>query len=404
MAEDYVPLPIKYRPQTFDDLVGQRHNTIVLTNIVKKGDIWPSYIFSGSRGTGKTSTARIFSRAINCLDPKEGNPCGQCMTCVAISSGRSFDVIEMDAASHGNVDDVRELRKQAMFSANDLKYRVFILDEAHMMSREAFNAMLKIVEEPPPNTLFIFATTEPDRIPDTIQSRSMPFTFRRVRSADIAERLRHIAELEGIDIAPAAITLLARHSQGGLRDAIGSLEQMTKVSDQITVKDVESFLGVVGSEVFNKILSSLLSDDVPGAFAIFEDVFNSYSELGPFIRGFVDYVLDLLILLNDVRPDRTDSELEGMASIAPQLMEARLLQIEKILSETSEKMRYTTFNPSASVEISLLRIHHVLNGAPRATSMPSIPSVPETVTETKPQPLTTEMIEAAFGATVKAVN
>lgn len=404
MSEDYVPLPIKYRPRTFDDLVGQKHNTIVLTNIVKKGDIWPSYIFSGSRGTGKTSTARILSRAINCLDPQEGNPCGQCMTCESILQGRSFDVIEMDAASHGNVDDVRELRKQAMFSANDLNYRIFILDEAHMMSREAFNAMLKIVEEPPPNTIFIFATTDPDRIPDTIQSRSMPFTFRRIRAADIAERLQLIAEKESIRIESDAITLIARHSQGGMRDAIATLEQMTKVSDDIKVREVESFLGVVGSDVYHKILTSLFNDDIQGTFALFEDVFNTYAELGPFVRGFVDYSIDLLLLLNDVRPDRTDAELSLMADLGKNLTEARILSIEKILSETSEKMRYTNFNPSATVEIALLRINHVLNGAPRATPIPQIPQMPTTVTESKPKELDPSMFESAFGATVKTVN
>ncbi len=397
MSEKYVPLPIKYRPRTFTDLVGQKHNTVVLQNIVKKGDIWPSYIFSGSRGTGKTTTARILARAINCLDPDDGNPCGECLTCVAILEGRSFDVIEMDAASNGNVDDVRELRKQAMFSANDLDYRVFILDEAHMMSREAFNAMLKIVEEPPPNTLFIFATTEPDRIPDTIHSRSMPFTFRRIRSADIASRLEYIVEQEGISIEPEAITMIARHSEGGMRDGIATLEQMTKVSDDVTVSDVEVFLGIVGSEVYRKILLRLLDNDVKAAILILDDVANSFSELGPYIRGFVDYILDLLVLVNDVRPDRTDAELEGLAEVARLVTEVQLLQIEKVLSDVSEKMRYTSFSPRSSAEIALLRANHVLNGTKKSIPAP----IPQAVSQpdSKPKEASVDMAKTAFKIT-----
>lgn len=408
----YQPLALKYRPKTFEDLIGQSANSLVLKNIVMKGTIAPSYIYSGSRGTGKTTTARIFARALNCSDNKDGNPCGVCQRCEAVLSGRSFDVIELDAASNGHVDDIRDLKQKASYSLNDMEYRVFIFDEAHMMSRPAFDAMLKIIEEPPPNTVFVFATTEPEKIPETIHSRSLSFTFRRIRTPDISLRLKQIAEAENIQIDDEAIQVLARSSSGGLRDAITSLEQMNSISSEITADLVRKFMGLVATEVYFRLIETLNSGDMKGSFEILNEVSTSYSELGPFARGLVDYLKDLLLLANEVRPDRTDSDIQTMSRLKDAISEDKILKLLELSSDGAEKLKFTSFNPLAHFEVILLKMNYVLNAtakaiAEKAAQIPAPTLVGQavisaTVVEPKqPAKLTPEMIIAATGATVK---
>lgn len=399
----YQTLALKYRPQTFGDLIGQAANSLVLRNIVLKQNVSPSYIFSGSRGTGKTSAARVFARALNCSDPKEGNPCGECDRCTMVLSGRSFDVIELDAASHGNVDDIRDLKTKSSYSMNDMEYRVFIFDEAHMMSKEAFNAMLKLIEEPPPNTVFIFATTEPEKIPETIHSRSLSFTFRRIRTPDIALRLRQIADLESIQIDDAAVQMIAKSSAGGLRDAITSLEQMSSIAESITPDLVRKFLGIVSTEVYFRLVESLVGADMKGAFEILNEVSSSYSELGPFSRGLIEYLRDALLLHSNVVPERTDAEVQSLRKVVESISEERILKLLDLASEASEKLRYTSFNPLAHFEITILKMNYVLNATAKAVAQQNAqqPLKGPSIVDRQPAKLTLDMVIAATGATVK---
>lgn len=400
---DYQPLALKYRPQTFDDIIGQAANCLVLRNIIIKQNVSPSYIFSGSRGTGKTSAARVFARALNCTDNKEGNPCGKCDRCTMVLSGRSFDVIELDAASHGNVDDIRDLKQKASYSMNDMDYRVFIFDEAHMMSKEAFNAMLKLIEEPPPNTVFVFATTEPEKIPETIASRSLSFTFRRIRTPDIALRLRQIADTESIQIDDAAVHLIAKASAGGLRDAITSLEQMSSIAEAITPDLVRKFLGIVSTEIYFRLVEALIGADMKGAFEILNEVSSSYSELGPFSRGLIEYMRDVLLMHSNVFPDRTDAEIQSLKQIVASISEDRVLKLLDLASEASEKLKYTSFNPVAHFEIAVLKMNYVLNSTAKAVAQQNsqTPLKGPSIVDRQPAKLTLDMVIAATGATVK---
>lgn len=399
---DYIPLALKYRPITFADLIGQAANSLVLRNIVIKQTISSSYIFSGSRGSGKTSAARIFARALNCLKQEKGDPCGVCERCSSVLSGKSFDVIELDAASHGNVDDVRDLKQKAAYSMNDMDYRVFIFDEAHMMSREAFNAMLKLVEEPPPNTIFIFATTEPEKIPETIHSRSLSFTFRRIRTQDIVKRLQHIAEKESISIEEEALQIIAKASSGGLRDAITSLEQISSISATVSAELVRKFLGVVGAEVYYRILEGLASNDVKGVFEILNEVSTSYSELGPFARGLTEYLRDLLLIHNGVFPERADAEVQNLQTLVASISEDKVLKLLDLASDAAEKLKFTSFNPLAHFEVALLKMAYVLHAVSKAIEKQTSNAIkPPSLLDKQPAKLTPEMIIAATGATVK---
>ena len=225
MQEGYQALYRKYRPQTFDDVVGQYSVTQTLKNQLINGRLSHAYLFTGTRGTGKTTCAKILSKAVNCLEPVDGNPCNRCSACRSIDSGACVDVLEIDAASNNGVDNVRTLRDDAVYLPAEVKRRVYIIDEVHMLSMSAYNALLKIIEEPPEHLVFILATTELHKVPATILSRCQRFSFRRILPEDIVERLNYIAYCEHIDLEPEASAFLARLADGGLRDAVSLLDQ-----------------------------------------------------------------------------------------------------------------------------------------------------------------------------------
>src|SRR5512136_1553831 len=211
----------RWRSQTFEDVVGQEHVTLTLRNALREGRISHAYLFAGPRGTGKTSTARILAKAVNCLaDELTARPCNKCRICTAITEGRQLDLIEIDAASNRGIDEIRDLREKIGFRPNEARYKVYIIDEVHMLTKEAFNALLKTLEEPPPHALFVLATTEPDRVPETVRSRCQRFDFRRVPIAKISEHLAAILQAEGAQAAPEALLAIARRSTGSMRDAI----------------------------------------------------------------------------------------------------------------------------------------------------------------------------------------
>ena len=255
----YIALYRKYRPNTFDSIVNQDSITKILKNQIKTGKISHAYIFSGSRGTGKTSAAKVFARAINCLNPKDGEPCNECSVCKSILEGNTTDVVEMDAASNNSVENIRQIRQEVVYSTIDVKYRVYIIDEAHMLTTSAFNALLKTLEEPPENVVFILATTEQHKIPVTILSRCLRFEFNRISEEKIIERLKYVLDNENIKYEQKAIEYIAKLAEGGMRDALSILERCISESENtLEYEDVQKIVGAIDVEIVKSLMNSIL--------------------------------------------------------------------------------------------------------------------------------------------------
>ena len=277
----YQALYRKWRPKTFSDVVGQEHVTETLQRQVAEGRLSHAYLFTGTRGTGKTTCAKILAKAVNCEHPENGNPCNKCQSCLGIESGGFLDVMELDAASNNGVDHVRALRDEAIYSPAQVKKRVYIIDEVHMLSIAAFNALLKILEEPPEHLMFILATTELNKVPATILSRCQRFSFRRLRPEDIAGRLNFIAYQEGIQIAPAALRLLSRLADGAMRDGVSLLDQCASACQgELTEELVCQTLGLAGVKRTGELLMAAGKQDTAQALSIFEALYAEGKDLG----------------------------------------------------------------------------------------------------------------------------
>lgn len=275
----YQALYRKWRPRSFDDVVSQPHITETLKNQIKNGKTAHAYLFTGSRGTGKTTCARIFAKAINCGDPKDGKPCLECDICRAAENGTLADIIEIDAASNSKVDDIRELREGVVFTPEMCKYKVYIIDEVHMLSAGAFNALLKTMEEPPPHVKFILATTEIHKVPATIVSRCQHFDFHRIRSEDIVDRLLYIADNEDFSLEREAAELIARLSDGGMRDALSLLDQCAALEEQVTVQTVSAASGIAGRDYLFDMLDKICDKDTAGALEIVDKLYDMSKDL-----------------------------------------------------------------------------------------------------------------------------
>ncbi|MBP7961330.1 MAG: DNA polymerase III subunit gamma/tau [Caldilineaceae bacterium] len=287
----------KWRSQTFDEVVGQAHITQTLTNALRDGRVAHAYLFSGPRGTGKTSTARILAKALNCSAAEAERPCNECATCVAINEGRMIDLIEIDAASNNSVDDVRELREKVGFRPSEGRYKVYIIDEVHMLSIAAFNALLKTLEEPPPHTRFILATTEPHKIPATIHSRCQRFDFRRIPVPEIVTHLQTIAQAEGFEAEPDALTAIGRASQGCMRDAISLLDQMLSYGAQIvTLAQVQQVTGAVASQSVMAMVQALADRDVTAGLRLIQELVVDGASLVEFSHQWVEYLRGVMLL------------------------------------------------------------------------------------------------------------
>ena len=321
----YQALYRKYRPQTFSDVVGQKGVTDTLRAQLETGKLSHAYLFTGTRGTGKTSCAKILAKAVNCLDPQDGNPCNCCAACRAIDDGSCMDVLEIDAASNNGVDSVRILRDDAIYTPSEVKKRVYIIDEVHMLSIAAFNALLKIIEEPPEHLLFILATTELNKVPATILSRCQRFSFRRLRPEDIAGRLNFIAYQEGIQIEPAALRLLSRLADGALRDGVSLLDQCASAcTGELTEELVCRTLGLAGAKRTAELLMAAAKQDTAAALSIFETLYAEGKDLGALFDELSALCRDLLVL--KAAPQSGISMLSGIAD------EAQAVELEKCLT------------------------------------------------------------------------
>ena len=349
----------EYRPETFSEVIGQDHITTILKNQVKEGKLSHAYLFCGSRGTGKTSSAKILSRAVNCLTPIDGEPCGKCAACRLALAG-SADVIEIDAASNNSVDNVRSLIEQAQFAPLELKYRVFIIDEVHMLSNAAFNALLKTLEEPPKHVLFILATTEPQKLPATIVSRCQRFDFHRLTIAHIVANLTSVLNRAGASIEPNGLRLIARAADGGMRDALSLADQcLSYAGSHVSEQDVLDALGTVSSAVLEDTAAALLSGSAADAVRALDDVVKGGRDLGVFLNDLSRHFRALLLAKTcgecaDLL-DCTDDQMQRYLKAAKAADEARILYaMEQILSVQSKLKLFTA--PRIPIEAAFVRI------------------------------------------------
>jgi len=296
----YQALYRKYRPQTFDDMVGQMAVTQTLKTQLQSGRLSHAYLFTGSRGTGKTSCAKILAKAVNCLNPQDGNPCNCCEACKSIDAGSCMDVLEIDAASNNGVDNVRDLRDDAIYSPSQVKMRVYIIDEVHMLSISAFNALLKIIEEPPEHLLFILATTELHKVPATILSRCQRFSFRRISQEDIASRLQYVAYQERIDLDDSAARVLARLADGGMRDGLSLLDQCASATTgELTAERVYSCLGIAGVQQCGKLMGYIAEHDTGKALSLLNTFYAEGKDMGALLDELACLTRDLMVLKTD---------------------------------------------------------------------------------------------------------
>ena len=349
----------EYRPETFREVIGQDHITTILKNQVREGKLSHAYLFCGSRGTGKTTSAKILSRAVNCLDPKDGEPCGTCAACTLIKNG-SADVIEIDAASNNSVDNVRSLIEQAQFAPLELRYRVFIIDEVHMLSNAAFNALLKTLEEPPKHVLFILATTEPQKLPATIVSRCQRFDFHRLTVAHIVANLTAVLDKAGASIEPNGLRLIARAADGGMRDALSLADQcLSFAGDHVTMQDVCDALGTVSGAMLEDAANALLSGNAADAVRALDEVVRNGRDLGVFLGDLIKHFRALLLAKTcgscaDLL-DCTDDQMQRYLKVAKAADEARILYATEQILAVQSKLRLFPA-PRIPIETAFLRI------------------------------------------------
>jgi len=321
----YQALYRKYRPQTFDDVSGQMAVTQTLKTQLMSGRMSHAYLFTGSRGTGKTSCAKILAKAVNCLHPDNGNPCNTCEACRAIDSGSCMDVLEIDAASNNGVDNVRDLRDDAIYTPSQVKMRVYIIDEVHMLSISAFNALLKIIEEPPEHLLFILATTELHKVPATILSRCQRFSFRRISQEDIAARLQYVAYQENIDLDDGAARVLARLADGGMRDGLSLLDQCASATTgELTAEAVYNCLGIAGEQKCGELMGHIAAHNTKAALELFNRLYTEGKDLSAMLDELACLTRDLLVMKTAGNTGIT--MLSGVAS------DAEVLELTKALS------------------------------------------------------------------------
>lgn len=347
-----------WRPQTFDEVVAQTQVVYPLKQAVISQDIGHAYLFAGTRGTGKTSLAKIFAKAVNCLDPHNGNPCNKCSICEGVNNGSLLDVQEIDAASHNSVDNIRRLTEEVLFMPTQAKYKVYIIDEVHMLSQGAFNALLKTLEEPPEHAIFILATTELQRIPATILSRCQRFEFRRIPLADIETRLRKIAEADNLEISDEALNAIARLGDGALRDAISLLDQcQAGMQGRIEQSDVYNMAGIVQDEFLAKFAEDVFNRDLSAVLGAIDEVQMSGRDIQRFLQDFLRYLRDLLVVQLSPEAEKLldagNSDPQALKDISKITNQAQIMGIIKRLSALNSELRWSS-DPKTSLELAFI--------------------------------------------------
>lgn len=361
MNEKYVPLYRKYRPQKLEELVGQDHIKNALTNAIELNKISHAYLFTGPRGTGKTSTARIFAKSLNCKNGPTINPCGECESCIDIANAVPMDVIEIDAASNRKVEDTQNILEKILYAPVYGKYKIYIIDEVHMLSNTAFNSLLKTLEEPPENVIFILATTEVHKVLDTIKSRCQRFDFRRITTDDIVKHLRYISDKENINIEDDALKTIAKNSAGGMRDSIALLDQLSILAgkDPITTDDINKLLGRISFDVLHELSSSIISSSPQIAIESLEKIYNSGNEPVQILSNLLDYLKNLLIVKNcrkEVLTELTQLNEPQIAELKKQSENLETHQLVSLVEKCSDfikELKLTT-NPKLWLEVALI--------------------------------------------------
>ena len=357
----YTALYRKFRPSDFEDVKGQDHIVTTLKNQIKAERIGHAYLFCGTRGTGKTTVAKILAKAVNCEHPVDGNPCGECPTCRSIAAGTSMNVIEIDAASNNGVDNIREIRDEVAYSPTEGKYKVYIIDEVHMLSIGAFNALLKTLEEPPSYVIFILATTEAFKIPITILSRCQRYDFHRISIDTIAGRLNDLMAIEKVEVEEKAIRYVAKAGDGSMRDALSLLDQCIAfyLGQKLTYDRALEVLGAVDTEVFSRLLRMILENKVEGTISLLEEIVIQGRELGQFVTDFTWYLRNLLLVKSsDNMEDVLDMSSDNLALLKEeaQLIESEdLLRYIRIFSDLSTQIKYSS-QKRILIEVALIKL------------------------------------------------
>ena len=361
MNEKYIPLYRKYRPQRLEEIVGQEHIKKALTNAIAMDKISHAYLFTGPRGTGKTSTARIFAKSLNCKEGPTINPCGKCENCIDITNSVPMDVIEIDAASNRKVEDAQNILEKVMYAPVNSRYKIYIIDEVHMLSNTAFNALLKTLEEPPKNVIFILATTEVHKVLDTIKSRCQRFDFRRITTDDIVKHLRYISDCEKINITDDALFTIAKNSAGGMRDSIALLDQLSILDGEeaISTDDINNLLGRLSFDTLHALSNGITSSNPQEAIETLEKIYNSGNEPAEILTNLLDYFKNLLIVKNckpEIVFELTQLNEAQIKELQAQAKDLDTHQITFLIDKTADYIKEvkTTNNPRLWLEVGVI--------------------------------------------------
>ena len=361
MNDKYIPLYRKYRPQKLEEIVGQEHIKKALANAIAMNKISHAYLFTGPRGTGKTSTARIFAKSLNCIEGPTISPCGVCENCIDITNSVPMDVIEIDAASNRKVEDAQNILEKVMYAPVNSRYKIYIIDEVHMLSNTAFNALLKTLEEPPENVIFILATTEVHKVLDTIKSRCQRFDFRRITTDDIVKHLRYISDKEGINITDDALFTIAKNSAGGMRDSIALLDQLSILDsgNAISTEDINALLGRISFDTLKALSDAIVKSNPQEAITVLENIYNSGNEPTQILTNLLDYFKNMLIVKNcsqDIVFELTQLNEAQIKELSEQVKDLETHQLTFLIDKTSNYIKEvkTTNNPRLWLEVGVI--------------------------------------------------
>lgn len=364
---NYIPLYRKYRPQKLEEVVGQEHIKKALKNAIELNKISHAYLFTGPRGTGKTSTARIFAKSLNCKEGPTITPCGVCPNCIDITNSTPMDVIEIDAASNRKVEDAQNILERVMYAPVNSRYKIYIIDEVHMLSTTAFNALLKTLEEPPENVIFILATTEVHKVLDTIKSRCQRFDFKRITTDDIVKHLKYISEQEKINITDDALLTIAKNSAGGMRDSIALLDQLSVLDgkDAITTDDINNLLGRLSFDTLNSLAENIVNSNPQNAIEVLENIYNSGNEPVQILTNLMDYLKNLLIVKTckkEIAYELTQANDVQINALTEQCKNLETHQLVSLVDKCSEYIKELklTNNPRLWLEVAIIDLANLV--------------------------------------------